>query len=122
MRVRSTVYSLLLLMPLAFGEAESNTMDTYTTCAVYHRMVAGAFQRRGPDLQSLMNLETEKMESWTKKAKQLAHEQYGDEAEKMFLEQWRLTQVNMTDQINRNYKNISRLKYRYGDRCSVLPE
>lgn len=120
--MRSTGYLLLLLMPLAIGAPESKTMHTYITCAVYHRMVAGAFQRRGAGLQSMMDLETEKMESWTKKARQLAHVQYGGEAEAMFLEQWRSSFADMMDQINRNYENISRLKYRYGDRCGVIPE
>ena len=95
-------------------------MDDYTTCAVYHRMMAGSFRLKG-NLQLMVDLETEKMADLIKKAKLAAAEEYGEEsAEEYFLEEWRDVLAYMTDQINRNYENVSVLKARYKKRCDRL--
>ena len=112
---------LLLASTSSFAEPTSPTMNDYTVCAVYHRMMVGSFQRSGRDFQAMA--EREKMDSLIKKAKHLARGEYGDElAEELFLDEWRAILANMNDQINRNYVNISRLKYRYKNRCSALDE
>ncbi|MFP6807973.1 MAG: hypothetical protein VB957_12480 [Pseudomonadales bacterium] len=100
----------------------SESMSEYTTCAVYHRMMAGSFRRKS-GLANLAELETEKMDTLVTKAKAIAIEEDGEElGEEIFLEEWRDTLAYMTDQINRDYDNITRLKYRYKKRCQILME
>ncbi|MCZ6502332.1 MAG: hypothetical protein O6945_07445 [Gammaproteobacteria bacterium] len=112
---------LLLAGTSSLAESPSPTTSDYTVCAVYHRMMVGSFQRSGRDWQAMA--EREKMDSLIKKAKHLARDEYGDElAEELFLDEWRAVLARMNDQINRNYKNISRLKYRYKNRCTALHE
>lgn len=95
-------------------------MGEYTTCAVYHRMLAGSLRRK-QGLQNLADLASEKMEFFVDEAKKIAVEEYGEElGEEMFLDEWRAELAYMTDQINRNYENISRLKFRYNERCSAI--
>lgn len=107
----------------ATAEVLPATMSDYTICAVYHRMIIGSIQRKGRNLQVIEDLEREKMDSLIKTAKQLARKEYGDElAEELFLDEWRAILADMTDQINRNYENVTRLKYRYRNRCSALLE
>lgn len=102
------------------AETESVSMDDYTTCAVYYRMMAGSFRLKG-NLQLMADLETEKMDDLIKGAKLAAAEEYGEElAEEYFLEEWRDVLAYMTDQINRNYENASVLKARYKKRCDRL--
>jgi len=97
-------------------------MDEYTTCAVYHRMMAGSFRLKG-NLQLMADLESEKMDDFIKKAKLAAAVEFGQEtAEEYFLEEWRDVLAYMTDQINRNYENASVLKIRYKKRCDRLKD
>ena len=103
---------LLLIASLVFAETEPVSMDDYTTCAVYHRMMAGSFRLKG---------ESEKMDDFIKMSKLAAAEEYGEaSAEEYFLEEWRDVLAYMTDQINRNYENVSVLKARYKKRCDRL--
>ncbi len=112
---------LWLASTSSLAEPPSPTMSDYTICAVYHRMMVGSFQSNGRDFQAMA--EREKMDSMIKKAKHLARDEYGDElAEELFLDEWRAILANMNDQINRNYVNVSRIKYRYKDRCTALHE
>jgi hypothetical protein len=111
---------LLLIASLVFAETEPASMDDYTTCAVYHRMMAGSFRLKG-DLQIMADLESEKMDGFIKMSKLAAAEEYGEaSAEEYFLEEWRDVLAYMTDQINRNYENVSVLKARYKKRCDRL--
>ena len=111
---------LLLGNSLVFAETEPVSMDDYTTCAVYHRMMAGSFRLKG-NLQLMVELETEKMDDLVKEAKLAAAEEYGEEsADEYFLEEWRDVLAYMTDQINRNYENVSVLKIRYKKRCDRI--
>jgi hypothetical protein len=110
----------MLSTSVVFAETEPVSMDDYTTCAVYHRMMAGSFRLK-ENLQLMADLETEKMEDLIKMAKLAAAEEYGEEsAEEYFLEEWRDVLAYMTDQINRNYENASVLKARYKKRCDRL--
>ncbi|MCH7742951.1 MAG: hypothetical protein IIB71_09870 [Proteobacteria bacterium] len=118
-------FSLLLLAGtgamLGGAESPEATMSDYTLCAVYHRMMIGSIQRSGRDLQVIVQIEREKMDALIKKAKHLARKEFGDElAEELFLDEWRAILGSMTNQINRNYENVSRLKYRYKNRCRAL--
>ena len=121
MQLRIEFILLWLASTSSLAEPPSPTMSDYTLCAVYHRMMAGSFQSNGRDYQAMA--EREKMDSLIKKAKHLAREEFGDElAEESFLDEWRTVLANMNDQINRNYVNISRIKYRYKNRCTALHE
>ena len=83
-------------------------------------MIAGSFRLKG-NLELMAELETEKMDDLVKEAKLAAVEEYGEEsAEEYFLEEWRYVLAYMTDQINRNYENVSVLKGRYKKRCDRL--
>jgi hypothetical protein len=119
--MRSILLVIFLLNgPSAIAQPEPVSMDEYTTCAVYHRMMAGAFRLRG-NVQLMVDLEVEKMDSLIKKAKLAGIQEYGEEsADEYFLEEWRDVLAHMTDQINRNYENISTLKARYKKRCDRL--
>ena len=111
---------LLLNVSLVFAETEPVSMGEYTTCAVYHRMMAGSFRMKG-DLQVMADLEAEKMDDFIERSKLAAAEDYGEaSAEEYFLEEWRDVLAYMTDQINRNYENVSVLKARYKKRCDRL--
>jgi len=110
----------LLSTSQVFAETEPTSMGEYTTCAVYHRMMAGAFRQKG-GLGLMAELESEKMDDLVKRAKLAALEAYEeDSAEEYFLEDWRDVLAYMTDQINRNYENVSVLKTRYKKRCDRL--
>ena len=111
---------LLLSASLVFAKTEPVSMADYTTCAVYHRMMAGFFRQKG-NLQLMADLESEKMDTLVKRSKLAAAEEYGEDlAEEYFLEDWREVLAYMTDQINRNYENVSVLKSRYKNRCDRL--
>jgi hypothetical protein len=95
-------------------------MEDYTTCAVYHRMLASAF-KRDRDLQIMAELEIEKMNYFIDRAKAAGTEEYGQElAEQLFQDEWNAVLIDMTDQINRSYENVVRLKVRYKTRCAAL--
>jgi hypothetical protein len=121
--LRVALCFLLLAGSSALAEPPVASMADYTTCAVYHRMMVGAFQRGGRDMGIMADMEREKMDLLIRNAKLQAREEYGDDlAEELFQEEWRATLADMTNQINRNYENVSRLKYRYKNRCSALHE
>ena len=93
-------------------------MTDYTTCAVYHRMMAGAMRRKG-NLGALVEVQIEKMNQFVELAKKSSRQEYGLElGEEIFNEEWAAIQAEMTDQINRNYENISRLRLRYQASCN----
>ncbi len=119
--MRALLLTIFLLSEsLAMAEAETISMDEYTTCAVYHRMMAGSFRLKS-NLAPMADLEAEKMDKFVKKAKLAAVEEYGETAaEDYFLEEWRNMLAYMTDQINRNYENVSVLKVLYRKRCDRL--
>jgi hypothetical protein len=97
-------------------------MEDYTTCAVYHRMLASAF-KRDRDLQIMAELEMEKMNSFINRAKMTGIEEYGqDLVEQLFQDDWNAILSDMTDQINRSYQNVLRLKVRYKTRCAALAQ
>jgi hypothetical protein len=110
-----------LVLLLSFqARAESASMEDYTTCAVYHRMLASAFKRNS-DLQIMAELEIEKMNSFINRAKTVGTEEYGqDLVEQLFHDDWNAVLSDMTDQINRSYQNVRRLKSRYKTRCAAL--
>jgi hypothetical protein len=112
-----------LVLLLSFqARAESASMEDYTTCAVYHRMLASAFKRNS-DLQIMAELEIEKMNSFINRAKTAGTEEYGqDLVEQLFQDDWNAVLSDMTDQINRSYQNVRRLKPRYKTRCAALEQ
>jgi hypothetical protein len=116
------VLCFLVLLLSSQARAESASMEDYTTCAVYHRMLASAF-RRNSDLQIMAELEIEKMNSFINRAKTAGTEEYGQElVEQLFQDDWNAVLSDMTDQINRSYQNVSRLKPRYKKRCAALEQ
>ena len=97
------------------------SMTNYTICAVYHRMLAGAMRRKG-NLGALVDVQIEKMNRFVELAKRSSQKEYGPElGEEIFNDEWAAIQVEMTDQINRNFDNISRLRLRYQVSCDVDP-
>ena len=114
------ILPVVLLLSIASIPVAASTMSDYTSCAVYYRMQVGHFKSR--DLAPMADLEREKMNTLMEFAKNAADAEYGDMGEELFNEQWRDILTEMTDVINRNYTNISRLKQRYGKRCSKLIE
>ena len=92
-------------------------MSSYTTCGVYHRMMVGAM-RSDSHLEALAEAHQKKMNYYITLANRAGREEYGDElGEELFNDEWAFVQAEMTNRINRNYVNISRLKYRYQERC-----
>ena len=107
---------LVLTLPFRFAYAEES-MASYTTCGVYHRMMVGAM-RSDSHLEALAEAHQKKMNYYITLAKRAGREEYGDKlGEELFNDEWAFVQAEMTDRINRNYVNISRLKYRYQERC-----
>lgn len=116
----SRILGFVILLLAFQGYAQSPSMSDYTTCAVYHRMLASAF-KRDRDLPIMAELEIEKMDAFISKAKEATVTEYGEDlAEELFQDEWNAVLMAMTDQINRSYKNVSRLKVRYRGRCVAL--
>jgi hypothetical protein len=116
----------LLVLALAsaniFAETDSNSMAEYTTCAVYHRMLAGAYRHDGRS-PALADIEIEKMNAFIASAKNVGKQTFGVEAvEQEFLHVWREDTQLMESQINRNYKNIARLRMNHKQRCAALQD
>ena len=108
----------LISLPSWTATAEE-LMSSYTTCAVYHRMMAGAMRRKG-NLDSLFDAEVEKMNFFVERAKKLNRETYGEElGDEIFNDEWAAIQLDMTDKINRNYDNVSKLRLRYKENCEM---
>ena len=104
------------------GTAPAPGMTDYVTCAVYYRMVVGSMSpRHGRDLGPLADIARDKMSTAIELARSSAAGEFGKEhAEEKFQSAWRATLNDMTDQINRNYDNITLLRSRYGNRCEQL--
>lgn len=94
----------------------------YVTCAVYFRMVVGSMSSRyGRDLAALAEVEKDKMNLLMTQARQAIAREYGSElAEEMFQEEWQYALAKLTDEMNRNYEFINRLRYRYDNRCEAF--
>jgi len=112
-----------LMVSLASGaeQAHEPGIDELVQCAMFHRMMAASFSDEfGSGLESLQGVELEKMQGFVKRARDLSDQQLGDDAEAAFNDEWQYYLKEMFDQINRNYKNVSRLKYRYRERCANM--
>ena len=90
--------------------------DKHLTCAVYYRMVAGSFKRQGNGILAAPALD--QMNLMITRTKALGAALGHTEAD--YLSDWSDTLGVMTDQMNRNYDNIRRLKTRYQNRCKAL--
>lgn len=103
-------------------QATAYPMYEYVTCAVYFRMIVGSMSgRQRSGLGPLVDVEKEKMNRAMALGRTKARAEYGEEmAAEMFDTEWRAILADMTDQINRNYDNVNRLKYRYDNRCEDL--
>ena len=119
-----------LTCPPIYGESVNNldkSMEAYVTCAVYHRMMAGSFTRVR-QMPELAGLESEKMNEHIRLAKVAGRVEFGGteavdtEIEAVFSESWKYNLNQMENKINRNYENVSRLKYIYKNRCRKLLE
>ncbi len=124
-----TKVTLLLYLSLTFTgytygkKVTEPGLTDYVRCAMFHRMMAASFSSRfGSGLESLQIVETEKMQAFVKHSRELAEKDFPDEAKDIFNDEWQFYLKDMFDQINRNYKNVSRLKYRYRERCAKLAE
>jgi pimeloyl-CoA synthetase len=118
----ASVLALALASTSVFAETESNSMAQYTTCAVYHRMLAGAY-RQDSQTPDLVDIEIEKMNAFIASAKNVGKQTFGVEAvESEFLLAWREDTQLMESQINRNYKNIARLRINHKRRCAALQD
>jgi len=118
----ASVLVLALASTNVFAETESNSMAQYTTCAVYHRMLAGAY-RQDSQTPDLVDIEIEKMNAFIASAKNVGKQTFGVEAvEQEFLLAWREDTQLMESQINRNYKNIARLRINHKQRCAALQD
>jgi hypothetical protein len=113
---------LLLGLHAAAATEPQVSMDDYLTCAVYYRMVVGSMSSRfGSGQDELARIPKENMTLMMELARSRAAEEFGEEfGEELFQDQWRDVFKEMTDQINRNYENIAKLKYRYDGRCRKL--
>lgn len=81
-------------------------------------MVAGSFKRSGNGI--LAEPALDRMTIMIEKAKQMSEALGNDEAD--YLSDWSDTLNLLTDQMNRNYKNIRQLKARYQNRCTALED
>lgn len=124
LRVSFLLPLIAVVFPISAVGAPSPTptMDSYVTCAVYHRMMAGSF-RRIRQMPEMANLESEKMNDFIKLAKIAGEMEFEEsEVEAAFLESWNFDLNRMEDKINRNYKNVSRLTYIYKSKCKKFLE
>ena len=112
---------LLMAMPTpALSATEPPSMNDFATCAVYHRMLAGAHKRNAAT-QIMAGAEEEKMHGFIERAQAQATAEYGDDlAEEIWQDTWRATLHEMQELINYNYDNVTQLRYRYKNRCANL--
>jgi len=127
MKIKITAILIGILTSFTcFAEEEVTSeygVNDYVQCAVFHRMMAASFSAQyGSGLESLQISETEKLQSFVKHAKKTAELDNPETAEEVFNEEWQYYLREMFDEINRSYKNVSRLKYRYRQRCAKLAE
>lgn len=127
MKISSGCIALALLGWLSMAHAQdkpahaATAMQDYVTCAVYFRMVAGAIEANAGQDSVLADLPKGKMSDLSDAARSSAAKAFGDaHAEAKFEAAWRKTLARMTDEINRNYRNITQLRVRYGDHCGRL--
>lgn len=103
----------------------TRSMSEHVTCGVLFRILTGGSQHQ--DRTSAVDMEP--MTNWYKErafeeiaaGKRAAVEEFGDEAfgTEMFDDEWAAVYADMMNQMGRNYRNLSRLRYRYGDRCDI---
>ena len=98
------------------GAPPAAQYNKHLTCAVYYRMVAGSFKRQGNGILAAPALD--QMNLMITRTKALGAALGHTEAD--YLSDWSDTLGVMTDQMNRNYDNIRRLKTRYQNRCKAL--
>lgn len=122
---RVTIFVLLVglagSIPAA-AEGESPSMDEYVVCAVYYRMLVASFSARyGRGLETMAEINREKMQKAIDLGKAAAVNEYGEaRANEKFNAAWAEVLGEMTDEINRNYDNVARIKYKYRDACVKL--
>ena len=121
-RILMATVMALCFETVAATEPAAGSMDDYVTCAVYYRMIAGSMSARyGSGQDELATIPKENMALMMEMAQSAATREFGKEfGEELFQDQWRAVFTEMTDQINRNYDNIAKLKYRYDRRCRRL--
>ena len=118
----ASVLALALASTSVFAETESNSMAQYTTCAVYHRMLAGAY-RQDSQTPDLVDIEIEKMNAFIASAKNVGKQTFSVEAvEQVFLQAWRKDTQLMESQTIRYYNNIARLRIKLKQRCAALQD
>jgi len=93
----------------------------YVTCAVYFRMLIGALKINTNDLSTLEDVYKDQMNRTIQAGRQLARQEWGEEdADKEFDLEWKSVYGDMSDQIDKNFTKIRRLKMRYADRCDQM--
>jgi hypothetical protein len=103
------------------------TMSEHVTCGVLFRILVGGMQHQdrtsSADLQVITNWYKERAFEEIAAAKRAAVAEFGDEAFgiEMFDDEWQAIYADMMNQMGRNYRNLSRLRYRYGDSCDIKP-
>lgn len=126
------VLSLLVVIvpsgvPASDADAEPRSMGEHVTCGVLFRILAGGMLQKDrtstADFRAIADWYKERAFEEIAAAKRAATELYGDElAFELFDEEWQTVYGDMMNQIGNNYRNLSRLRYRYGDRCDIKPK
>ena len=107
--------------------SEPRSMSEHVTCGVLFRILAGGSQHQdrtsAADMQAMTNWYKERAFEEIAAGKRAAVEEFGDEefGTEMFDDEWQAVYADMMNQMARNYRNLSRLRYRYGDRCVIKP-
>jgi len=116
------IVTLLSIGHTGATDTSAPSMDDYVVCAVYYRMIVGSMSPGyGSGHTELIDIPKQNMADMMELARTAASAEYGEElGEELFQDQWRAEFQDMTDQINRNYDNIIRLKVRYDKRCHDL--
>ena len=111
---------LLALLAFSSTAIRAADMAEYTLCSVYHRMIAGQLSRQ-ENMSAVADAEKEKMHHMTDLAKSAANEEHGVEfGAEAFLDEWRYHLAEMEKRIEKDYRNIYRLKHRYREYCDKL--
>tara|TARA_Y100001934_G_scaffold192392_1_gene226923 strand:+ start:246 stop:632 length:387 start_codon:yes stop_codon:yes gene_type:complete len=105
-------------------KSEDRSMGEHVTCGVLFRILAGGMLQKdrtsGVDYSAMATWYKERAFEEIAAAKRAAADLYGDDlAGEIFDEEWQAVYGDMMNQIDRNYQKLSRLRYRYGDRCEI---
>lgn len=128
---------LLFVQPVTFAAAPSDDKDKtasealdmgdHITCGVLFGIMTGSLissdRHSDADLAALSTYYKERTVASVAAGKAAAVREYGEDlGPEIYADEWRAVYSDMMEEMGRNYARLSRLRYKYGDRCNLRPK